>query len=115
MDTNRGPMATVLVQTGTLHQGDAVVVGETWGRIKAMFNEHGRRIKAAGPAVPAKILGLSAVPLAGDLVAVAKDERTARAFVVERQRQREAAASGSSGPSASIPCSGRYRPARSKS
>ena len=92
LDTSRGPMATVLVQTGTLKQGDAVVAGETWGRIKAMFNEHGRHIKAAGPAAPAKILGLNVVPLAGDLVAVVKDERTARSFVVERQRQREAAA-----------------------
>jgi translation initiation factor IF-2 len=92
LDTSRGPMATVLVQTGTLKQGDAVVAGETWGRIKAMFNEHGRHIKAAGPAAPAKILGLNVVPLAGDLVAVVRDERTARTFVVERQRQREAAA-----------------------
>ncbi len=92
LDTNRGPMATVLVQTGTLNQGDAVVVGETWGRIKAMFNEHGRHIKAAGPAAPAKILGLNVVPLAGDLVVVVQDEKTARNFVVERQRQREAAA-----------------------
>jgi translation initiation factor IF-2 len=92
LDTSRGPMATVLVQSGTLKQGDAVVVGETWGRIKAMFNEQGRHIKAAAPAAPAKILGLNAVPLAGDLVAVVKDERTARSFVVERQRQREAAA-----------------------
>ncbi|MCJ7831386.1 MAG: translation initiation factor IF-2, partial [Dehalococcoidia bacterium] len=62
LDTSRGPMATVLVQTGTLKQGDAVVAGETWGRIKAMFNEHGRHIKAAGPAAPAKILGLNVVP-----------------------------------------------------
>jgi translation initiation factor IF-2 len=92
LDTSRGPMATVLVQTGTLNQGDAVVVGETWGRIKAMFNEHGRHIKAAGPAAPAKILGLNVVPLAGDLVAVVQDEKTARNFVVERRRQREAAA-----------------------
>ncbi len=92
LDTSRGPMATVLVQTGTLNQGDAVVVGETWGRIKAMFNEHGRHIKAAGPAAPAKILGLNVVPLAGDLVVVVQDEKIARNFVVERRRQREAAA-----------------------
>ena len=92
MDTTRGPMATVLVQTGTLQQGDAVIVGETSGKIKAMFNEHGRHIKSAGPAAPAKILGLGTVPLAGDIVVAVKDERTARAFVLERQREREAAA-----------------------
>ena len=92
MDTTRGPMATVLVQTGTLRQGDAVIVGETSGKIKAMFNEHGRHIKSAGPAAPAKILGLGTVPLAGDIVVVVKDERIARAFVLERQREREAAA-----------------------
>jgi translation initiation factor IF-2 len=92
MDTTRGPMATVLVQTGTLRQGDAVIVGETSGKIKAMFNEHGRHIKSAGPAAPAKILGLGTVPLAGDIVVVVKDERIARSFVLERQREREAAA-----------------------
>ena len=92
MDTTRGPMATVLVQTGTLRLGDAVIVGETSGKIKAMFNEHGRHIKSAGPAAPAKIRGLGTVPLAGDIVVAVKDERTARAFVLERQREREAAA-----------------------
>jgi len=92
MDTTRGPMATVLVQTGTLRLGDAVIVGETSGKIKAMFNEHGRHIKSAGPAAPAKILGLGTVPLAGDIVVTVKDERTARSFVLERQREREAAA-----------------------
>ena len=92
MDTNRGPMATVLVQRGTLHQGDMVIVGETFGRVKAMFNEHGRRIKAAEPSSPAKVLGLSAVPAAGEVMVVVPDERTARSVVTERQRQREAAA-----------------------
>jgi translation initiation factor IF-2 len=92
MDTNRGPMATMLVQRGTLNQGDMIIVGETFGRVKAMFNEHGRRIKSAGPSSPAKVLGLSAVPVAGESFAVAPDERTARAVVTQRQRQREAAA-----------------------
>ena len=92
MDTTRGPMATVLVQKGTLKQGDVLIVGEAWGKVKAMFNEHGRRTKTAGPSVPAKILGLGTVPLAGDLVVAVNDERTARAVVQERQRQREAAA-----------------------
>jgi translation initiation factor IF-2 len=92
MDTNRGPMATVLVQKGTLHQGDMVIVGETFGRVKAMFNEHGRRIKSAEPSSPAKVLGLSSVPSAGEVVTAAPDERTARTVVTERQRRREAAA-----------------------
>ena len=92
MDTTRGPMATILVQKGTLNQGDVVLVGDTWGKVKAMFNEHGRRVKSAGPAVPAKVLGLSIVPLAGDPVIEVKDERTARAVVFEKQRQRDAAA-----------------------
>ena len=92
MDTNRGPMATVLVQRGTLHQGDVAIVGETFGRVKAMFNEHGRRIKSAEPSAPAKVLGLSAVPAAGEIFATVPDERTARAIVTQRQRQREAAA-----------------------
>ncbi|HUS82888.1 MAG TPA: translation initiation factor IF-2 [Dehalococcoidia bacterium] len=92
MDTNRGPIATVLVQKGTLHQGDMVIVGETFGRVKAMFNEHGRRIKSAEPSSPAKVLGLSAVPAAGEVLVVVPDERTARAVVTDRQRRREAAA-----------------------
>ena len=92
MDTNRGPMATVLVQKGTLHQGDMVIVGETFGRVKAMFNEHGRRIKSAEPSSPAKVLGLNSVPSAGEVVTAAPDERTARTVVTERQRRREAAA-----------------------
>ena len=92
LDTTRGAMAPVLVQTGTLKQGDSIVIGETYGKIKAMFNEHGRHIKSAGPGSPAKVLGLSAVPQAGEVVTVVPDEKTARAVVQERQRQREAAA-----------------------
>jgi translation initiation factor IF-2 len=92
LDNTRGPMATVLVETGTLHAGNVVVVGETWGRVKAMFNELGKRIKAAGPGEPAEILGLQEVPRAGDIVTVVKDDRTARAMVVQKLREREAAA-----------------------
>jgi translation initiation factor IF-2 len=92
MDMTRGPMATVLVQKGTLHQGDMAIVGETLGRVKAMFNEHGRRVKSAGPSAPAKVLGLSAVPGAGEPLLVVPDEKTARTIVTERQRRREAAA-----------------------
>jgi translation initiation factor IF-2 len=92
MDMTRGPMATVLVQKGTLHPADMVVVGETFGRVKAMFNEHARRIKSAGPSSPAKVLGLGAVPGAGEPLVVVPDEKTARSIVTERQRRREAAA-----------------------
>jgi len=93
LDSTRGPMATVLVQTGTLQQGDAVVVGDTWGKVKAMFDDRGQRLKVAGPSQPVKIMGLEAVPLAGDTLKVVKDERVARTTIEEGRRQREAAAS----------------------
>jgi translation initiation factor IF-2 len=92
LDSTRGPMATVLVQAGTLRVGDVVVAGETWGRVKAMFDEWGHRKKTAGPATPAKVMGLAAVPQGGDLLDVAKDEHAARETVEQRQREREAAA-----------------------
>jgi translation initiation factor IF-2 len=92
MDRTRGPTATVLVQTGTLHEGDAAVVSETSGKIKAMFNEDGRRIKSAGPGEPAAILGLQDVPHAGDVLAIIPDDKTARQIVLKRIREREAAA-----------------------
>jgi translation initiation factor IF-2 len=92
LDRTRGPIATVLVQTGTLHVGDVAVVSETSGRIKAMFNEDGKRIKSAGPAEPAAILGLSEVPHAGDVLTVVPDDKAARQIVVQRLREREAAA-----------------------
>jgi len=93
LDSTRGPMATVLIQTGTLYQGDAVVVGDTWGKVKAMFDDRGQRLKLAGPAQPVKIMGLEAVPLAGDTLEVVKDERVARTTIEERRREQEAAAS----------------------
>ena len=92
LSKTRGPLATVLVKTGTLNVGDYVVVGETMGRVKAMLNDHGKRIKSAGPSEPAEILGLDAVPKAGEIMTVAPDEKTARATVIERVRSREAAA-----------------------
>jgi translation initiation factor IF-2 len=90
MDRARGPLATVLVQTGTLNAGDVVIVGDTYGRIKAMFDDRGRRTRSAGPSAPARILGLNAVPHAGDLLIISKDERTARATIEQKLRQREA-------------------------
>jgi len=92
LSKTRGPLATVLVKTGTLAVGDYVVVGETMGRIKAMHNEHGKRIKSAGPSEPAEILGLSSVPKAGEILTVVPDDKTARGTVLERVREREAAA-----------------------
>ena len=91
MDRTRGPTATVLVQTGTLRVGDVIVASETWGRLKAMFNEDGRRIKAATPGEPAAVLGLQEVPEAGDILQVVANDKTARQIVVQRLRQKEAA------------------------
>jgi translation initiation factor IF-2 len=91
MDNTRGPMATMLVQAGTLHVADVIVADETCGKVKAMFNDKGKRLKAAGPSTPVKVLGLSAVPHAGDAVTVVKNEQLARSIVTERQRQAAAA------------------------
>jgi translation initiation factor IF-2 len=93
MDQARGKVATVLVQTGTLRPGDVVVAGDgAWGRVKAMFDERGRKLKSAGPSIPTKILGLSAIPQAGDRVTAVADERTARDWVEQRQREKAAEA-----------------------
>ena len=92
LSKTRGPLATVLVKTGSLNVGDYIVVGETMGRIKAMLNEHGKRIKTAGPSDPAEILGLQTVPKAGEVLVVVPDDKTARQTVLDRIREREAAA-----------------------
>jgi len=89
LDKTKGPMATVLVQNGTLKPGDPVVVGDTWGKIKAMFNDAGKRIKKAEPATPVKILGLNDVPQAGDAFWVVTNEREARALVQQRQLEKQ--------------------------
>jgi len=90
LDPSRGPVATVLVQAGTLRQGDALVVGETSGKVKAMFDDTGARIREAGPATPVVIMGLEAVPEAGERIRAVADERLARQIVEERRRRREA-------------------------
>jgi len=92
LDPSRGPMATTIVRTGTLKVGDSVVAGDTWGRVKAMFGERGQRLKAVGPSSPAKIMGLSDVPRAGDTLIVVADERAAREVMDVRERERGAAA-----------------------
>nr|WP_207717256.1 translation initiation factor IF-2 [Clostridium acetobutylicum] len=78
LDKGRGPVASLIVQNGTLKVGNSIIVGSTYGRIRAMFDDKGKKIKSAGPSVPVEILGLSDVPEAGDKFNVVKDEKTAR-------------------------------------
>ena len=85
LDKGRGPIATVLVQNGTLKTGDLIVAGTTVGRVRAMANENGRKIKAAGPSVPAEVTGLDDVPTGGDVFNVVTDERLARELVEQRR------------------------------
>jgi len=84
LDRNRGSVATVLIQNGTLRTGDMIVAGTTSGRVRAMFDHRGRGIKEAGPSVPVSVLGLDDVPAAGDRVEVVTDERAARQLVEGR-------------------------------
>jgi translation initiation factor IF-2 len=92
VDRSRGPVATVLVQSGTLNLRDVVVAGTTWGRIKAMFDDRGRRVRRAEPSTPVEILGLLEVPGAGDTFQVFVDEREARLLAEQRTAQRRAEA-----------------------
>jgi translation initiation factor IF-2 len=85
LDKGRGPVATVLVQSGTLRQGDIVLCGLEYGKIRAMNDENGNPITEAGPSIPVEILGLSGVPLAGDEATVVRDERKAREVALYRQ------------------------------
>lgn len=86
-DPSRGPMATVIIQKGSLHIGDIVVAGEAWGKVKAMFDDKGHRIKEAGPSTPVEIMGMESVPRAGDVMTLAEDERSARDAAEERRRE----------------------------
>lgn len=87
LDRSQGPIATVLVQCGTLKAGDAVVVGQSYGRIKAMHDDLGHRIQKAGPSTPVEIVGLSSVPLAGDLLEVVDSDRDARQVAESRAQE----------------------------
>lgn len=87
LDKGKGPVATVLVQQGTLHTGDPIVVGNTFGRVRAMTNDHGRRVKHALPSMPVEITGLNDVPQSADKFVVFADERTARAAGEERAKR----------------------------
>ncbi|MDN3653133.1 translation initiation factor IF-2 [Thalassotalea ponticola] len=85
LDKGRGPVATILVQEGTLNQGDIVLCGLEYGRVRAMRDELGRAVETAGPSIPVEILGLSGVPQSGDEATVVKDERKAREVALYRQ------------------------------
>ncbi|GLC32704.1 translation initiation factor IF-2 [Clostridium omnivorum] len=87
LDKGRGAVASLLVQNGTLHVGDSIIVGSTYGRIRAMFDDKGKKIKSAGPSIPVEVLGLSEVPAAGDRFNVVKDEKTAREMADKRKEK----------------------------
>ena len=80
LDKGRGPIATVLVQRGTLKIGNGIVAGTAYGRVRALFNSHGKRVKEAGPSIPVEVLGLSEVPTAGDILTAVSTEKEAKAI-----------------------------------
>jgi translation initiation factor IF-2 len=94
MDKNRGPLATILVQNGTLRPGDIIVVGETWGKIKAMYNDKGKQVRKADPSTPVSVLGLNEVPQVGYAVTAVADESRARDIIAKRQHQKQPEAKG---------------------
>ena len=87
LERGRGPVATVLVQDGTLKRGDRIVVGEVWGRIRAMTDANGKNLKEAGPSTPVEIMGLNEVPSAGDNMVVVKDDKAAKTLAEHRAEQ----------------------------
>ncbi len=91
LDQGRGPVATVIVDRGTLRVGDPVVAGGGWGKVRAMFDEEGKQVSEAGPSTPVEVLGLDDVPLAGDELRVAPNEKVARAVAEARSYRRRAA------------------------
>ncbi|MBC7143070.1 MAG: translation initiation factor IF-2, partial [Rhodobacteraceae bacterium] len=86
LDVGRGPVATVLVQNGTLRQGDIFVVGEQWGKVRALINDQGERVAEAGPSVPVEVLGLNGTPEAGDVLNVVETEAQAREIADYREK-----------------------------
>jgi translation initiation factor IF-2 len=89
MDRTRGVLFTVLVSGGTLKEGDTIVVGNTWGKVKAMFNDAGKRVKRAPPSTPVEVLGLDVVPEVGDIMRAVADEKTAQAIIQKRRQAAE--------------------------
>jgi len=102
LDRGRGPVATVLVQNGTLKAGDIIIAGTSVGRVRAMTDENGRQLKTAGPSVPVEIIGLSEVPGAGDLFHAVEDERMARELVEQRKHNEKMEASQNIGGKVSL-------------
>ena len=90
LDKGRGPVASLLVQRGTLHSGDAIVSGTTFGRIRAMNDEKGRRIESAGPSTPVEVIGLDEVPEAGEVFYAVSDEKIAKQLVERRKNEQKA-------------------------
>ncbi len=90
LDKTKGPLATALIHEGTLRLGDTIVAGTSWGRIKAMFNDVGKRIRKAEPATPVEILGLGNVPQVGDVLTVVTDERQAQLLIQKKQAEKQA-------------------------
>jgi len=84
LSKNKGPLATLLVQNGTLEKGNVVVAGNTWGKIKAMFNDHGDQIKKAGPSTPVEVLGMNGIPTAGNTFSIVSSEHIARDMMESR-------------------------------
>ena len=99
LEAGRGPVGTVLVQRGTLHIGDVIVAGTSWGRVRALINDHGDNVATAGPSVPVEVLGFSSAPEAGDQLAVVENEARAREITEYRLRKRRdrLSAGGSTG------------------
>ena len=89
LDRGRGPVATILVQTGTLNVGDAVIAGTTFGRVRVMLNDKGERVEHAGPSMPVEITGLGDVPAAGDVLNAVADERLAKELVDQRKHEQK--------------------------
>ncbi|MBR4057720.1 MAG: translation initiation factor IF-2 [Oscillospiraceae bacterium] len=89
LDKGRGPIMTVLVQNGTLHQGDVIIAGTAVGRVRVMTNDRGERVTEAGPSIPVEITGMSEVPGAGDVFNAVEDERMARELAEERRQQKK--------------------------
>ena len=94
LDKGRGPVATVLVQNGTLHAGDVIIAGTSVGRVRVMTDDKGRKLKDAGPSTPVEIMGLAEVPQAGDLFYAVEDEKMARELAEQRKAEEKAAQAG---------------------
>jgi len=91
LDKTKGPVATVLIHNGTLRVGDVIVIGTSWGKLKAMYNDAGKQVRRAGPATPTEVLGLNTVPQAGEILVAAASEQQAKALIEKRQLEQEEA------------------------